>query len=383
MEMDKTIRILQVTSGFRKGVSGGIASVLYNYCTASVFDDNFKFDYLALGYQTYELYRADLERHGGQLYNLDIHLSGIKQLITIFRHVRGFLKGRNYDIVHINSGALTQVLATALAVKTASKATVIVHSHSSFGALKKTKFREIIYKYMKLLFYLCADQYFACSELAAESMFPKRIIKKHKWTLIPNAIQVERFEYNQEIRKKYREEFGLQDKYVIGHVGRFNEPKNHEFLINVFYKVTRCCENAVLLLVGTGELQPKIKLMVDRLGISDKVIFAGQRRDVNCLLQAMDIFVFPSVFEGLPLTLVEAQTSGLLTVSSDRVPYEATKITDYISYLPLEDEQKWVDYICVHNKKYLRASQIQNIKSAGYEIEVAAENLKKLYMELI
>lgn len=374
------VKVLQVTGGFRKDVSGGIPSVLYNYCTAPAFHDNqVAFDYLSLGYQTFEPYREELEHYGGTLFNLDIHSSGIKLLVDIFKRLRKFIKAHNYDIIHINSGALTQVLVSALAAKSAGGRKIIVHSHN---AMIKTQFRETIYRLIKPLFYFCTNKYYACAEIAAASMFPKDILKNHKWTLVPNAIQIERFEYNEEIRQQYRKKYGLENKFVIGHVGRFNEQKNHDFLIDIFAEVSKKRADAMLLLVGTGDLKAMIEDKVKRLDLTNRVIFTGQRRDANCFMQAMDLFAFPSIYEGLGMVLIEAQTSGLKTISSDKVPINETRVTDCIEHLSLSDKSKWIQEICVYSNGVERKSHVDEIINAGYELKKAAENLKDRYLQL-
>lgn len=379
MKKNAKIKVLQITSGFRKGVSGGIPSVLYNYCTAPAFDDDdVGFDFLALGYQTFEPYRVEIEEHGGELYNLGIHSAGMMRNLQIFIELKKFLEKSKleYDIVHINSGALVQVLVAAFAARFAGIKCIIIHSHN---AIIKAKSREIIYRFLKPLFYLCADKYFACAEMAADSMFPKRILKEHKWVMVPNAIEVDRFVYNEEIRKQYRKEYGLEGKYVIGHVGRFNEQKNHKFLLDIFAKVCQKRDNVMLLLVGTGELKTEIEDKAKALGIEKKVLFVGQRRDVNCFMQAMDIFVFPSYYEGLGMVLIEAQASGMHVISSDRVPQKETQITDNIQYLPLEDSEKWEKEIYRALENNNRLNRRKELLESGYELKIAANNLKRIY----
>lgn len=379
MKENAKIKVLQVTSGFRKGISGGIPSVLYNYCTSPAFDDDeVGFDYLALGYQTFEPYRAELEKGGGVLYDLGIHVSGMKRNLQIYKNLKKFLKEHKgeYDIVHINSGALVQVLASALAAKSAGIGKVIIHSHN---AIVKAKSREIAYKFLKPLFYLCVDEYYACSESAARSVFPRRVVSDHKWTLIPNAIEIDKFKFNIDVRNQYRMEYGLQDKFVIGHVGRFNEQKNHKFIINVFAEVCRQRSDAVLLLVGAGELQNKVSEQAKSLGVLDKVIMVGQRRDANCFMQAMDVLLFPSLYEGLGMVLIEAQVSGLNVISSDRVPINETNVTPCIKYVSIDDYSPWVKLIDEIDTRG-RCDMSSSVAARGYELKSAALNLKKLYL---
>ena len=376
--MEKKIRVLQVTSGFRSGVSGGIASVLHNYCTASALKNSeIQFDYLSLGYQTFEPYREEIEACGGNLYCLDIHSTGKRRLIDIFFRMREFLKDKPFDIVHAKSGALTQLLMMCIAAKTSGINTVIAHSHN---ALIKSKGTQMIYNCLKPLFYIAADEYYACALMAAESMFPKGIIKRDKWVFIPNAINIEKFLYNEEIRIAYRQQLQLADKFVIGHVGRFNEQKNHAFLIDVFSEVSKQREEAVLMLVGNGDLQQSIRDKVDELGLSDKVIFMGQRNDVNSLMQAMDCFAFPSFYEGLGMVLIEAQAAGLPVVSSDRVPVNETRVTECIKYVPLSKD-KWIESLKDTGRRSDRFENISSFAEAGYEIDSAAEKLGRFYRE--
>lgn len=379
--MENKIRILQVTSGFRQGVSGGIPSVLHNYCTAGVFEKKVHFDYLALGYQTFEPYRADFEKRGGKLFCLNIHSSGLKQLVDIYIYLKKFLKTHRYDIVHVNSGALTQVLSSCKAAKDAGINIVIAHSHN---AIKKQGLKGKLYNFLKNMFYGWADAWFACSEVAAKSMFPTNIIDEKRWTLIPNAIDMERFTFSEEVRNHYRANLGLEGKYVIGHVGRFNNQKNHIFLIEIFAEVIKIRQNAVLLLVGAGDLMPSIKEQVALHRLSEKVIFAGQRQDANALMQAMDVFVFPSLFEGLGMVLIEAQVSGMSVLTSDTIPGE-TKISDNISYISLEDKDEWVYKLLTSDNSPNRVKASYTIRNDGksFDLWYAANSLCELYIEIM
>lgn len=162
----------------------------------------------------------------------------------------------------------------------------------------------------------------------------KWMFGKHNFQIMNNAIDAKKFIYNEEVRKRKRAELGVEDKFVIGHVGRFNLQKNHEFLVKCFADFAKTNEDAILVLIGNGELQEKIKAMAKEYGIETKVKFLGLREDIPQLLQAMDLFLFPSLFEGLPVTLVEAQAAGLPCVISDMITDEIM-ITDQISKVSL------------------------------------------------
>lgn len=376
--MEKKIRVLQVTSGFRKGTSGGIPSVLYNYGTSGVFDEGFQIDYLSLGYQTFEPFRQGLEEKGGNLYCLDIHSTGVKQLFDIYCKLRMFLKDKEYDIVHVNSGALTQMLAACFASHSRGIYT-IAHSHNS---IVKSGWRGTAYTILKPLYYKASDDFFACTKMAAECVFPKGVIQKGKWKLINNAIDVDRFIYDERVRKEYRKNLGIEDKFVVGHIGRFNAQKNHKFIIDVFEKFSRERDDAVLVLVGTGDLEEEIKSKVHDLSLDKKVMFLGRRADANNLMMAMDVLLFPSIYEGLGMVLIEAQTTGLQVISSNRVPIEETHVTNNIVYCEL-DVDKWLAELRKKEIDENRKSNRQEIVDAGYELKTAAEYLRSLYVKTI
>ena len=175
---------------------------------------------------------------------------------------------------------------------------------------------------------------------------------------------------------------GIENKYVVGHVGRFNEQKNHRFLIDVFSKMISIREDAVLLLVGEGALKSDIQRSVKEKGISDKVIFTGQRSDANNLMQAMDIFAFPSLFEGLGMVLVEAQVAGLKVIASDSLPKEA-QISKNIKFIE-SDQNLWVKLLCKNtNDDRNVQSKVAIDNGQNYELSMAAMALKEIYFHLI
>lgn len=379
MGESKSIRILMITGGYRKGVSGGIPSIISNYCK-ELGSGELQFDFLSLGYQTYEPYRQELEAIGGNLYCLEVHTTGVRRLLQVVHRLRKYLKTHEYDIVHVNSGSMPQIVMTALAAKMAGVKKVVAHSHN---AIMLSKGRRIFYACIRPLFYLCTDDYFACAAIAAQSVFPKRIVERGKWKFVPNAIDTSRFAFDRQTRETYREQLKLKDSFVVGHVGRFNEQKNHRFLLEVFERICHKESRAMLLLVGTGELQPQIQQIAEEKGLSNRVIFAGQRRDANCMMQAMDVFLFPSLFEGLGMVLIEAQTAGLPVISSDRVPIKETKVTDMIEYLPLNDAEKWAEEALAWKRNEPRTGYAKQVAAAGYELSVAADKLKAYYKALL
>ena len=224
---------------------------------------------------------------------------------------------------------------------------------------------------------------FACSEEAGKWLFGKNICYKKNFKVIQNAINLEEFNYSLDLRSKYRSELGIEDKFVIGHVGRFHVSKNHMFLLNVFVEVTKYKENAVLLLVGAGELEDYIRQEIDRLNLQGKVIMLGNRTDIPGLMQSMDIFVFPSIYEGLGIVVIEAQAAGLSCVMSEKIPKEIDVEPKLVTRVPLEGGIKEWAQIIVKKGEYLRERQGERFKQTGYDIRISAKEIQEFYIKNI
>lgn len=218
----------------------------------------------------------------------------------------------------------------------------------------------------------------ACSAEAGEWLFGKDACKKENYYFLPNAVDLERFRPDDAVRDRYRREMGLEDKLVIGHVGRYSEQKNHPFLIKLFEKLHEKRPDARLLLVGGGERMEQTRETVMKLGLSDAVIMTGNRDDVDALLQAMDIFAFPSLWEGLPVTLVEAQAAGLPCVIADNISSDVD-ITPLVTRLPIDDPEVWAEEL---SKEHPRQDVTEDIIRSGFDIKSSAEKISKLYLTL-
>ncbi|MHA7967370.1 glycosyltransferase [Paenibacillus sp. CAU 1782] len=284
-----------------------------------------------------------------------------------------------YDIVHLHTTLWKSFLAEKLALEFGVKK-VIVHSHSTMVEILNDRDREKaleVHKKQKELFSSdFATDFWACSQLAADWLFGNQIPKK-QISIAKNAINVEEFSFNKEKRTEYREKLGLEKCFVIGHVGRFAYSKNHEMIIDIFREVCTIKSNVRLMLIGTGSTQQRILDKVKYYGISDKVIFMGQRNDVNYLLQAIDLFILPSRFEGLPISLIEAQASGVKCLSSSNVTNEVA-VTENIEFIPLEID-KWVERIIFYSNGYVRNNVDQFIIDKGYDIKKQIKNIEQLY----
>lgn len=375
------VKILHIAGGFRdningKPVSGGVPSFLNNYCL-KVNSKLYTFDFMALRNQCFEPYREVFEKKGWKLHCLNIQTNGIKKIFQLIYRLRHFLKENEYDVVHINMGSFFPVLCCAIAAKQAKVPLVIAHSHSSGMYSKQKRFLANIFAPILSVF---ADKYCACSEMAAENLFSRRIIRNKKYILINNSIETNKFIYNETIRKEIRDELEIKDEIIIGNVGRFVEVKNHNFLIDMFCELKNQIPNAKLLLVGEGELREKLYKKVCTLGLETSVIFAGQRNDTYRFYQAMDVFVFPSIMEGLGIVAIEAQAAGLPCYVSSNVPREVA-ITSLYHMFRLTDGTHALASSIIKDELYLhkRCDMSEQIINAGYDLAKSIEKFEELY----
>nr|WP_295761721.1 glycosyltransferase family 1 protein [uncultured Intestinibacter sp.] len=286
-----------------------------------------------------------------------------------------FKEHKEYKIIHGHIGS-----SAAIYLKIAKKYGLytIAHSHNTEMG---EGIKGMMYKIFSYPTRYIADYFFACSNLAGICRFGKDIVYKKNYLVLKNAIDSEKFIYNESIRKNKRKELGIEGKFVIGNVARFNIQKNHEYLIEIFKLVIQKNENAILMLVGDGERKELIIDKINKYKLGSKVIFTGVRDDVHDIMKAMDVFVFPSLYEGLPVTLIEAQAAGLPCLISDTITDEVC-ITPLVEKLPINKEPivwaKKVDLLrnCKHE------DFLEDIKNRGYDINTSVLNLEKFYLDI-
>lgn len=301
-----------------------------------------------------------------------------------------FRKGR-YDVVHSHLDWFMNSYVCFLAMLAGIKKR-IAHHHQAYSISSNSHsglfvtpdlFRGGITNFIKRT--LCsifripcklfATHWLACGEAAAINGWGKGAVVKGKVTILPNAIDPERFKFSESARREIRAKYGIaEDDFVIGHVGRFYPQKNHEFLVDVFCEVRQQNPKAKLLLLGDGPLQEKIRQKVETLGIAESVIFAGLQKDTAPFYSAMDVFVFPSLWEGLPLTLVEAQYAGLPCVVSENVTSEVFVSNIYDRLNDFKSKIWMSSIVCFESVN--RSSEVQSSK---YDINVRYGELKKIY----
>lgn len=225
-----------------------------------------------------------------------------------------------------------------------------------------------------------ADSLFACSRLAGEDVFGKEAMEQGRVKIIHNAIDVKRFAFDERERQKMRDTLGIADDLVLGHVGRFDYQKNHPYLLEVFAEVCRKRPDAVLLLLGEGGARPAMEERCRELGIADRVKFLGNRKDTERYYQAMDVFLLPSFFEGLPGVLVEAQAAGLACIVSDTVTREA-EATDLVTWLSIDDPpERWADEV-IKQAAYTRRNTAKELMEAGFDVRMQAVGYTAFYKD--
>lgn len=367
--MKEPIRVLQII-GIVAG--GGVEAVVLNYYK-HIDRTKVQFDFIVHNDNKIDITQK-VEAMGGKVYKVTPYY---KNPIAFMWDIYKVIKRHHYRIVHSNMNTLS---AFSLFAAWAAGAPVrILHNHStsSPGETKRNIMKFMLRPFARLF----ANHYLACSRLAGEWMYGRKMMDSGKVTIVNNAIDLKKYAFNPQKRNLLRKELGLADEFVIGHVGRFMFPKNHEFLIDVFAEAYKKNPHMALLLVGDGPLRPAMEEKVRKLGLTDHVKFLGLRNNVQDFYHVMDILVLPSHYEGLPVVGVEAQANGLPCLFSTKVTKE-TRLTHSAQFLDLEaGASMWAEEIisikCERNKK-----AGDELRQAGFEIYKEAEKLVKFYIEL-
>jgi len=360
------MRVLHVITGMGSGGAEAFIMNIYRNIDRS----KVQFDFL-LRATGQDMYLPEIEAMGGRVFITPPFPK--KAWGNYVETKRFFAEHKEYDVIHVHGNALIYMTALAVAKKAGVKCR-IMHSHNTKS--RKPLFR-VVHEINKQFIGSLANAHFACSEVAGEWMF-----KNHDFKVVNNAIDVNRFSYNETHRAAIRKEFALDGKFVVGHIGRFLNAKNHAFIVKVFAEIHKRNPEAMMLLVGTGgPLEDGVRNQVHELGLDDAVIFTGERNDVYKLIQAMDILLFPSIYEGLPVTLVEAQASGLVCFISENITQEVC-LTDLVKVRSLQaPAAEWATDILAYKDGYERQDMYEQITAAGYNMQVVAKELERFYLE--
>jgi glycosyltransferase EpsF len=358
-----------------KMVNGGVEAVIMNYYR-NIDRSKIQFDFFVDADSTV-IPKDEIEQLGGRVYIVPPY----QKLPAYIRELTKIFKANQYKIVHSNLNTLS--VFPLYAAKKAGVPFRIAHNHSTAGKgeTKKNILKYILRPFAKIN----ATHYAACSEYAGEWLFGKKSMQNGEVTVFSNAIDLDKFKYDEAVRADVRRELGIEGKLVIGHVGRFCYQKNHEFLIDIFEQVHKKEPNTVLLLIGDGETRASIENAVNSKGLANNVKFLGIRSDVNRLYQAMDVFLFPSRYEGLPVTGVEAQTSGLPCVLSSAI----TKEIDILKSNKMLDLNigvyAWRDEVinALHIDNKTRITEFYIMQENGFDIHIESQKLCEYYIKMV
>ena len=365
----KTVLVAQLMTEM---ILGGIESVVMNYYRC-IDKSKFQFDFIAPKGSTFPN-KDEIEKLGGRIFVVPKY----SHPFAYIKAVRKIFRENNYKIVHCHMNTMG-IFAMYAAYKEHIPIRIL-HNHSMINHFfSRSEFKRNILKYILRTFCKIYPSHFcACSKAAGNWMYGKNF----NYTIFNNGINVDKFKFNPEIRESVRAELGLQDKLVVGHIGRFCPPKNHIFLVEIFNNLLSLHDNAVLLLIGEGELLDQVKLKVKQLNIEDKVIFLGKQNDTSKYYQAMDVFCLPSRYEGLPVVAVEAQCSGLPCLFSTYVSKES-KILDSTKFLSYDDTlDKWSQTMSelANNQRVDGAEQV---RKCNFDMKDEAKKLELYYQKLL
>lgn len=348
---------------------GGVESVILNY-TSNMERDKFDFHIITQDINDEECVK--LFENKGFIVHKICHKrkSVIRNVIEMWK----VLKEEKYDIVHSHM-TLTNFYALLLA-KFSGVQVCISHSHNSLVSTNYIK--KLVYSLLRFLNCICATNYFACGQDAADFLFGKK--NRAKIKIFNNAIESEKYAYSITNRLKIRTKLNIENKVCIGHVGRFMNQKNQIFLIDIFEKYHKYNPNSVLLIIGDGELRPIITNYINQKQLSDSVIMTGNINNVFELYSAMDLFLLPSLFEGLPVVVIEAQASGLPCLLSDKID-ERCKLTNLVKFIPIEKAEDWVNVMIDENLTQREMYLTKKIDLKGYDLKKEAKRMEELYLQ--
>ena len=360
------IRVLHIFGGLG---TGGTESLIMNWYR-NIDRTKIQFDFLVRSAD--DNYLEEIKSLGGRIFYTS---SFPRHFIRNYKETKTILAKKEWDVIHVHGNAAMYILPLRLAKKLGYTHR-IMHSHSIKA---QNKVFSLVHNANKLRFPQLATTCLACSSSAGQWMFAD-----FPFNLSRNAINIDSYRFDGTHRTRIREMLGVENKFVIGHVGRFATPKNHTFLLNVFTNVKNKLPDSVLMLIGDGELETSIKAQAEQLGITDSILFMGRKSNIGELMSAMDMFVLPSLYEGLGIVLVEAQCNGLPCIVSQEAYNEEVKIyPELLSVLPLSRGAKeWSDLIL--SKTAITTNRnvdLSILRGCGYDMKTEIKKMEALYLQ--
>lgn len=362
------IKVLHVLTVLNRG---GLETMLMNYFRNS---DRSKFEYHFLVHRSGGIFEREILENGGFIHRMPPLSFSLSVFNNYLKNLDKFFGKNQFNILHVHNNSFGY-----FPLKSGKKHGIpirIMHSHIS--SLRDDWRKVILGKYLNKKIPFVANELYACGLDAGRWMYGEK-----KFKVIPNAINTEDFSYDPAKRKRMREKLKITDGIALINVARFEPQKNHCFLMETFAELAKVKSHVHLFLVGEGKLDRQINLQIEELGIKDKVTLLGSRSDVNELLQAMDVFLFPSLFEGLPVSLVEAQASGIQCVISNGIPEEAVLVRENVTVISLkENANVWAERILALDLSD-RKDVSEIIIRKGYDIKENAKKLENKYLDLL
>ncbi|MBH0230750.1 glycosyltransferase family 1 protein [Halobacillus yeomjeoni] len=361
------LRVLHIVSSLN---GGGVEAMLLNYYERMDHQE-IQFDFITHGDEV-----GILEEKFTSLHSKIYHVTPRRNnFLKNLKETNAVIEKGNYDIVHCHQGP--KGFFPILFAKMARVEKRIIHNHIAFTP--ETYMQKVFRKVNCWIVNKLSTHHFACGSDARDWAFGNNTNAK----VINNAINTNKFSFNPNIRSSIRAEHGVENKDVIGTIARFTEQKNHRYLVDIFFEIKKYKPNTILWLIGDGPLLPDIKNYVRSLGIDDSVEFFGVRNDVEKLMQAMDLFLLPTKYEGLGIVYIEAQAAGLRTIAPDHVVPKETQVTDLISYVGLDFPiEIWVTK-CIENLNgYERKDTSKEIAKHGYDINIESKKMENIYCRI-
>lgn len=364
------VRILHVIGIMNRGGSETMIMNLYR----KIDRTKVQFDFVENSFEK-AVFDEEILSLGGRIFRCP-HYNG-KNHFEYKKWWNDFFKTHpEYKIIHGHIGS-----TAAIYLKIAKKygCYTIAHSHSEFSIRNKGGLIYSIYNYPTRYI---ADYFFACSKLSGISRFGNKVVKGNNYKILNNAIDLNGFSFNEQVRNKMRESLNITDEIVLGHVGRMDDNKNQIFLLKLLQEMIKKQLNVKLILIGTGVNFNSLREEATKLNLDDSVVFTGVRTDISELMQAMDCFVFPSFYEGLPVTLVEAQATGLPCVISDTINDEV-KLTKEVCKLSLKDSfDTWMNKILEYTSSKDRKNNYEAITKEGFNIDETSKWMEDFYLDV-
>ena len=363
------IRILHMIGSLEMGGSQTMMMALYR----TVDRNSVQFDFV-VDCDTKNVFAEEINRLGGKIFRLPkFNGRNYRQVRLAWNEF--FSNHPEYKVLHSHVRSYASLylpIAKAHGVKT------IIHSHNTSNGRGMAAVGKKVLQY-PLRFQ--ADYFFGCSEKAGQWLFGKKIVKSDRYFMLKNAVDIDRFSYRPEIRERIRKELAVDENtLLLGHVGRMNPQKNHRFLLECFQRIAEQRNDVKLILLGDGELRGELARYIQRLGLEDRVLMLGVRQNIEDFFSAMDCLVFPSLHEGLPVVIVEAQANGLQCLVSDTVTREV-RISELVRYLPIsQGTQPWTE--AVLNCRQYHSDVTERIRSSGFSVKDSSRWLCDFYLEV-